>query len=112
MFLQSGYDVGLTLRVSRYKLSKWLINYHGIVIYLTALAQLRGTSRSGVSYRSRCRNIIVILVRNPDAAVSRSCPGSRSKSKNHDKLIYFIVRVRWCLFYFNYSISAVCVLKV
>ena len=26
---------------------KWLINYHGIVIYLTALAQCRGTNRNG-----------------------------------------------------------------
>jgi len=25
-----------------------------------------------------------VLVRSPGAAVSRSCPGSRSKSKNHD----------------------------
>ena len=68
-FLQSGYSVLWTLRVSRYKVSKWSGCYPGIVILLTVMA------RSGfVSYP--------IPVFKAEAI-----------SKNHDKLINYTVRV-------------------
>jgi len=67
--LQSGYSVLWTLQVSRYKVSKWSEGYPGIVILLTVLA------RSGfVSYH-------IPLFKAED------------KSKNHDKLINYTVRV-------------------
>jgi hypothetical protein len=39
VFLQSGYRAGWTLRVSRYKVSKWTGIYPGIVILLTVVAR-------------------------------------------------------------------------
>jgi hypothetical protein len=67
-----------------------------------ALAQCRGTSCLGARNLSRCRNLIACRCANPDLTPKRFCLGSRSKSKNRDKQLTFIVRVMRSLFFFCY----------
>jgi hypothetical protein len=59
-----------------------------------ALAQCRGTNYLEARNLSRCRILIACRCACPGARALRICLGSRNKSKNRDKQLTHIVRVR------------------
>ena len=95
MFLQSRYKVGLTLRVSWYKVDRSYEFIPPLQIFGRALVQGRDAIFLEVSNLSKCR---ILLCANAGIRVLKPlsfCLDSRNKSKNCDKPINYTVRVRF-----------------
>jgi len=81
-------------RVAVQVLSKPRI-YPRIQSWLRALVQCRGTKLIGARSLSRCRNLIECRWACPGATDITNLSWVQEPSKNRDKQLTFIVRVRW-----------------